>query len=125
MLSGVSTNGTSNIQVQLGSGSFSTSGYNSQAVQTAGVTSSAVSTTGLLLTGAVNASALYVGICTIANISGNSWIASGTLTSNASGNINYFGGSSPTLSGTLDRVRITTVNGTDTFDAGTINIMWE
>jgi hypothetical protein len=125
MFSGVSTNGTSNIQVQLGSGSFSTSGYNSQAVQTAGVTSSAVSTTGLLLTGAVNASALYVGICTIANISGNSWIASGTLASNISGNINYFGGPSPTLSGTLDRLRITTVNGTDTFDAGTINILYE
>ena len=29
------------------------------------------------------------------------------------------------LSGTLDRVRITTVNGSDTFDAGTINILYE
>jgi hypothetical protein len=29
------------------------------------------------------------------------------------------------LGGTLDRVRITTVNGTDTFDAGSINIMYE
>jgi len=29
------------------------------------------------------------------------------------------------LGGTLDRVRITTVNGTDTFDAGTINILYE
>jgi hypothetical protein len=29
------------------------------------------------------------------------------------------------LSGTLDRVRITTVNGTDTFDAGVINLLWE
>ena len=29
------------------------------------------------------------------------------------------------LSGTLDRVRITTVNGTDTFDAGSINILYE
>ena len=27
--------------------------------------------------------------------------------------------------GTLDRVRITTVNGTDTFDAGSINILYE
>jgi len=32
---------------------------------------------------------------------------------------------SKTLSGTLDRLRITTVNGIDTFDAGSINIMWE
>ena len=30
-----------------------------------------------------------------------------------------------TLSGALDRVRITSSNGTDTFDAGSINIMWE
>jgi hypothetical protein len=35
------------------------------------------------------------------------------------------GGTSPSLGGTLDRVRITTVNGTDTFDAGTINIIYE
>jgi hypothetical protein len=34
-------------------------------------------------------------------------------------------GASITLGGTLDRVRITTVNGTDTFDAGTINILYE
>ena len=30
-----------------------------------------------------------------------------------------------TLSGALDRVRVTTVNGTDTFDAGSINILYE
>jgi len=29
------------------------------------------------------------------------------------------------LGGALDRVRITTVNGTDTFDAGSINILYE
>jgi hypothetical protein len=36
-----------------------------------------------------------------------------------------FGVGSLSLSGTLDRVRITTVNGTDTFDAGSINILYE
>jgi hypothetical protein len=35
------------------------------------------------------------------------------------------GAGSKTLSGTLDRVRITTVSGADTFDAGSINISWE
>jgi hypothetical protein len=29
------------------------------------------------------------------------------------------------LSGALDRVRITSFNGTDTFDAGSINILYE
>jgi hypothetical protein len=37
---------------------------------------------------------------------------------------NSIGGFVP-LSGTLDRVRITTANGTDTFDAGSINILYE
>jgi hypothetical protein len=36
-----------------------------------------------------------------------------------------FGAGAVTLGGVLDRVRITTVNGTDTFDAGTINILYE
>ena len=35
------------------------------------------------------------------------------------------GAGSIALSGTLDRLRITTVGGTDTFDAGSINIMYE
>jgi hypothetical protein len=51
------------------------------------------------------------------------WVSSHTyrqLSTNA-----LFGGGTVTLGGTLDRVRITTVNGTDTFDAGTINILYE
>jgi hypothetical protein len=52
------------------------------------------------------------------------WVASivSSQTNSATGIV---GSGSKTLSGTLDRVRITTVNGTDTFDAGTINIMYE
>ena len=34
-------------------------------------------------------------------------------------------GGSVTLGGTLDRLRITTVNGTDAYDAGTVNILYE
>lgn len=125
MFNGISSTGSSNILVQLGAGSVTTSGYVSQGVQTASASTSPVtSTAGFILTGAKNSSATYAGICTITNISGNNWVTSGTLVSSIAGNINYFGGSSA-LSGTLDRVRITTVNGTDTFDAGTINIMYE
>ena len=35
------------------------------------------------------------------------------------------GGGSVTLSGALDRVVLTTVGGTDTFDAGSVNIIYE
>lgn len=51
----------------------------------------------------------------------------GTVNIAASGaplNVGSMAGSI-TLPGTLDRIRITTVNGTDTFDAGSVNIMYE
>ena len=48
------------------------------------------------------------------------------ITVNSGGNPNTDVGTGQlALSGALDRVRITTVNGTDTFDAGSINIMYE
>jgi hypothetical protein len=54
----------------------------------------------------------------------NLWSASGCL--GATGiNYSFVTGGVKTLSGTLDRLRITTVNGTDTFDAGSINILIE
>jgi hypothetical protein len=121
----VSTNGNSALLIQLGSGSFTITGYKSQAAQTAGGNSHNVSTAGLVLQGGGNPSALYMGLCILENPSGNIWVASGTLASNVSGNINYFAGESPDLSSALDRLRITTVNGTDTFDAGSaFNVSW-
>jgi hypothetical protein len=118
----VSTNGSSAFLLQLGSGSFTTTGYNSQGAQGG---STLVSTAGLLLQGANNSAALYRGLCILENPSGNIWVASGTLASNVSVNINHFAGESPDLSSALDRLRITTVNGTDTFDAGSaFNVSW-
>jgi hypothetical protein len=35
------------------------------------------------------------------------------------------GGGSKALSATLDRIRLTTVGGTNTFDAGSVNILYE
>ena len=34
-------------------------------------------------------------------------------------------GASPALGGALDRIRLTTVLGVDTFDAGSVNILYE
>jgi hypothetical protein len=50
-------------------------------------------------------------------------VASGT-NNDATANNTFLSGSK-TLSDTLDRVRLTTVNGTDTFDAGSVNIIYE
>ena len=70
------------------------------------------------------ASAVINGGMTIVTLGSNVWAAFGVLLqSHAAGAMPN--GGSVTLAGTLDRVRITTVNGTDTFDAGSINILYE
>lgn len=124
MFSGVSTSGTSNIQIQLGtSGGVQTTGYLSEADQ-AGI--GVNSTTGFILTRAIAAATVSNGLATISILdsANGTWVISGTLVRSDSASGAFFGGSK-TLSGTLDRIRITTVNGTDTFDAGSINILYE
>jgi len=126
MFNGVSTNGTSNIQVQVGSGSFSTTSYlSSVAVINAG-TSQAGSTTGIIVTNGLAAANNFSGLITFALIASNQWVASGnTQHSTATGAMFMAAGYTPALANVLDRVRITTVGGTDTFDAGSINILYE
>lgn len=121
MLSGISTNGTSLFLVQLGdSGGVETTGYASGAGSRSGETSS---TAGFVLNAAGVAAMTFSGSVQISTLGSNLWVTSGVL-SRSDGFANGFGGNK-TLSDTLDRVRITTVNGTDTFDAGTINIIYE
>ena len=122
MFQGVSTNSTSNLQIQLGAGSVTTSGYLSSA-STNGSTN-ANSTTGLILTGGSAGSCVYHGAIQVSLLGSNGWVSSGNLGRSDSASTNMSGGSIA-LGGTLDRVRITTVNGTDTFDAGSINILYE
>jgi hypothetical protein len=124
MLNGVSTNGTSNWQVQLGdSGGVETTGYAGAAATFNSSPTVANATTGFVIPCALSAITLS-GTIIITNISGNIWIASGYL-SRTDGATAFGTGGNKTLSDVLDRVRITTVNGTDTFDAGSINILYE
>ena len=118
----VSTNGSSIVQVQLGySGGVVTSGYASAAQQSG---SGNTGTAGFVIDSSVGATNVRSGNMVICNISTNKWTASGAVTISSS-NVGSFGGVSPALSGALDRIRITTVNGTDTFDAGFVNILYE
>jgi hypothetical protein len=125
MFNGVSTSGTNNHLIQLGAGSVTSSGYTSTgiALVNAIANSSTSSTAGFILGDISSASAVIIGHMVITNISGNIWIASGN--GRYAGNSCFTNGGSISLSGTLDRVRITTVGGTDTFDAGSINILYE
>jgi hypothetical protein len=124
MFSGVSTSGTSLPQVQIGSGSVTTSGY----VATSSILFTAVSVTTATSGFIINsnqAAAVNNGQMVLTNVSGNVWVASGYF-GNSSGTVTMsISTGALTLSGALDRVRITTVNGTDTFDAGSINILYE
>ena len=64
------------------------------------------------------------GAITISLLTGNSWVCTGAVSDATNVAALYLAGSI-SLSGTLDRVRITTANGTDAFDAGSINILYE
>jgi hypothetical protein len=124
MFGGVSLSGSSSILIQLGSGSVTTSGYTSISIATNSLsgTGSITSADGFAMYMTV-ASFAAMGHMVITNITGNTWISSHSCRI-ASDHI-CGGGGSIALSGTLDRIRLTTVNGTDTFDAGSVNIMYE
>jgi hypothetical protein len=126
MFSGFSTNGSSNYLVQIGSGSVTSSGYiGATTVSSTGVTTTN-STAGFIIgNGAAAASFVVSGNLMITLLGSNTWTANGSFGGSDAARTITSGGSSPALGGALDRVRITTVNGTDTFDAGTVNILYE
>jgi hypothetical protein len=126
MLSGVSTNGTSPIILQLGDagGVETTADYLGSAGELRSTPDVDLFTTGFGLSQSPSASDLLYGIATIVNISGNVWIYSFIGGSSTVVN-NYIGGGSKTLTATLDRIRLTTSGGVNTFDAGSVNIMYE
>ena len=125
MLVGVSLSGTDNLLLQIGSGSVLTSGYTGYGtrVGSAGGGYSANSTGFVLSLSSANAD-IRTGQFTINLFSGNIYVCTGMQTDTNASNGTCFATGSVTLSGVLDRVRITTT-GTNTFDAGQINIMWE
>ena len=123
MFNGVSTNGTSVIQVQIGSGSVTTSGYVSQTSTIANI--STIATSGFTQNYSPLAANINGGLFVITLVSGFSYLGSGTLNTIASTDNAYINAGTITLGGVLDRIRITTVSGTGTFDAGSINILYE
>jgi hypothetical protein len=123
LLNGVSASSTSNLLVQIGSGTFTTSGY-AGFVFLASTARSAFSA-GFTVTGTRVATSVVNGSIVLSLVTGNSWNETGITsdgdasvlgTSQSSGNL--------TLGGVLDRVRVTSVSA-NTFSAGTINIIYE
>lgn len=125
MFNGVSTSGTSYVRVQLGSSTIQTTGYLGTVTKSStSAVASANFTTGFDGYDSLSAGDLRNGSLGVTNLSSNTWCISGSYgLSNSVGSCCISG--SVILSGTLDRLRITTVNGTDTFDAGQINVLYE
>ncbi len=126
MLSGVSTNGTSIPMIQIGdSGGIETTTYLGAASVFTTSLSSANSGAGFL-TSAYHDNAIRTnGILTLSllDASTNTWAIAGSLGNDNTARTALMAGSKA-LSATLDRIRLTTVNGTDVFDAGKINILY-
>jgi len=127
MFGGVSTSGTSKVLLQLGdSGGVETSGYLGTAVFADANQTGTNFSSGFILEEGANAAAIRHGrvVINLIDAATNAWAYSGNVARSDQATITVSAGSKA-LSGALDRVRITTVNGTDTFDAGSINILTE
>ncbi len=120
-LSQVSTNGTSPLIIQVGSGSFVTTGYTGSTSWGTTVTNNS---SGITANSNMAAALLVDGVITLISVGGNKWIAS-VVSANAGGATSSVGAGSITLSGALDRIRITTAGGANTFDAGSVILSWE
>jgi hypothetical protein len=125
MFSGVSTNGTSVPLIQIGNGTIQVTGYSgaSSILSGSGTTNNNF-TTGFGAGGASAANVLHGSFYLTLIDSANTWVISGAV-GGSSAAFTVLTGGSKTLSDTLDRIRITTANGTDTFDAGSVNILFE
>jgi hypothetical protein len=125
-LVGVSTNGTSHLLVQIGdSGGVETSGYLGTSAQVSGSSGATAFTAGFGIYSGAAATVLHGSIVlSLVDAAAFTWAAAGMFAhTDTARNIPTAG--SKSLTATLDRVRLTTVNGTDAFDAGQVNILYE
>jgi hypothetical protein len=123
-LVGVSTNGTSNYLLQLGTSSgVETSGYLGAGSLGGGTPTVSNFTAGFGVASGLASNVVH-GTIALTRVDGNIWACFGVLAASSSAGVGVVAGSKA-LTGTLDRVRLTTVNGTDVFDAGSVNITFK
>ena len=122
MFNGVSASGTSGWKIQIGpSGGVATTGYAGSGGYQSSAVNTVTQTSGIFFNTLTTNT--FSGSVQITNVSGNTWVASGTL--GGSGANAIYTGSAVTLSGVLSILTFSTFNGTDTFTAGSINILYE
>jgi hypothetical protein len=119
---GLSTSGTSQWQIRVGSGSIQSSGYASASGRTNNANNSLVASYSAGFGVIADAASFSIsGHVIFTWVSGTQWLASGTLTDPVSLTSHTIGGY-VTLSGDLNQVSVTTVGGSDTFDAGLVAV---
>jgi len=128
LLSGVSTNGSDTLLIQIGSSAFTTSGYSSyqSSIDGSSTNSFSLVTTGFVAKITLSAAITYTGTMVLNLLTGDTWMATGSTA--ASNGLTTISNGFLALGGTLDRVRViasTTGSPGDTFDAGTMNILYE
>jgi len=128
MLVGVSTNGSSDPILRLGtSGGIESTSYAGSVTTNYGTNAGSYTqsiSTGFDAVYDWGSTEAIAGQYIVSLVGSNVWVCTWAF-GHTNGNRTQFGGGTKTLSGTLDRIRFTTANGTDTFDAGSINIMYE
>ena len=128
MFNGVSTSGTSDLMIQLGdSGGFETSGYLGSVASITGTSAtSSTFTTGFVLNDTTAAASIMHGSVTLTleDATDFTWVCSGVTSLSNTAQVNMVAGIKP-LSAELSSVRLTTVGGADTLDAGSFNIIYE
>lgn len=124
MLSGVSTNGTSSLIIQIGdSGGIEGSGYISTAGAINSTSANATNqTAAFLIAATASAANTATGHAVLTNITGNTWVCSAVTRSGTL--LCTYAAGDKTLSDVLTQIRVTSVS-SDTFDAGTINVLYE
>ena len=128
ILNGVSVNGTNGMEVQIGSGSYPASGYDAVSSYLGSTTFGFGGSNSGFVIAMGNSSFLCYGRYTLDLIGGNQYIGSGVFHLNQPGTTRYSvqcAGASPVLAGPISEIRLAVVGGGNTFDAGSINIMYE
>ncbi len=125
ILNEVSSNSSSDMLFRIGpSSGFVLTGYSSYCNSFNSNPSGTTTTAGFLINESTASNSTVFGSFHLIKISGNTWITSGGISDIGDPAQSVFGGGI-TLTGNLERVRFTTVNGTSLFDNGTINIAYE
>ena len=126
MLYDVSTSSNSIPLIQLGTaGSYITSGYLSGGtrLQDSSAVSVGASLSGFFIASAASGNVIS-GSLVITNISANLWVAQGSFSNTTGTNFVFVTSGRASLGAALTRVRLF-IDGTNFFDAGTINILYE